>query len=171
MGLGSAVHERRVLPRYPDRAIGTKTGTDRYRANLSYANLSGAVRRTGISRADLDGATVLDTAMGLVDEGHPGSRGVGDDPYPADRHTRADWLPRCTRSTESLATACLGVAVTLSRRPLPPLTTARVTQQRPAIARMHRASLLGGKSQPLTPNFTRSELVAKAQELGRQLAA
>ena len=71
MGLGSAVHDRRVLPRYPDRAIGTKTGTDRYRANLS-----GAVRRPGISRADLDGATVLDTAVGLVDEGHPGSRGM-----------------------------------------------------------------------------------------------
>ena len=35
MGLGSAVHERRVLPRYPDGAIGTKTGTDRYRANLA----------------------------------------------------------------------------------------------------------------------------------------
>ena len=85
MGLGSAVHDRRVLPRYPDRAIGTKTGTDRYRANLSYANLSGAVRRPGISRADLDGATGLDTAVGLVDEGHPGSRGVGDRPYPAER--------------------------------------------------------------------------------------
>ena len=83
MGLGSAVHDRRVLPRYPDRAISTKTGTDRYRANLS-----GAVRRPGISRADLDGATVLDTVVGLVDEGHPGSRGVGDDPYPADRHAR-----------------------------------------------------------------------------------
>ena len=94
MGLGSAVHERWMLPRYPDRAIGTKTGTHRYRANLSYANLSyanltDAFRRPGISRADLEGATVLDTAMGLVDEGHPGSRGVGDDPYPADRHTRA----------------------------------------------------------------------------------
>ena len=89
MGLGSAVHERRVLPRYPDRAGHTTSGTDRYRANLSYANLSGAVRRTGISRADLDGATIQDTAVGLVDEGHPGSLVVGDRPYPADRHTRA----------------------------------------------------------------------------------
>ena len=88
MGLGSAVHDRRVLPRYPDRAIGTKTGTDRYRANLAYAKLSGAVRRPGISRADLDGVTVLDTAVGLVDEGHPGSLGIGDRPDPDDRHTR-----------------------------------------------------------------------------------
>ena len=40
-------------------------------------------------RVVLDGATGLDTAVGLVDKGHPGSLVVGDRPDPADRHTRA----------------------------------------------------------------------------------
>ena len=70
---------RRGVPRYPARMQSDYSGRDLSGRDLSSANLTvakltgavrpgpGAVRRPGISRADLEGAKGLDTVKGLVD--------------------------------------------------------------------------------------------------------
>ena len=51
----------------------------------------------------MDGAIGLDSIIGLVDWGHPGSPPVGDRTNPADRQARAVWVPGCpeARSREN----------------------------------------------------------------------
>ena len=63
------------------------------------------VRRAGCGRRTAPRAAGLDTAVGLVDEGHPGGLAVGDRPDPADRHARDAWSSRCAGSPGSRATA------------------------------------------------------------------